>query len=212
MTNMNVPVQYRRAAEVALVLGLFLVPFGASTAQAKPEPKTTVVVGDILNKAQAGALPTSAALMLRQRNEYPRAKIDSLVIGLERLAFGAATPVARMSAAHALANAGAGENPLPGAFDRIVSVYRRSDEGLVRRAVISQMPIQYDKARAIRFLKGVAIAPADKQDFSQASAVAVETLSYMGSPGRIALAELRDSGGLVDPRARGFVDCFFRKR
>jgi len=212
MPTRSIASALREVTPLMLFGALLLFPLGSAAAQANREPRQTLRVREMLSLSEAGGTSSGAAAILQQRKKYPPAKIDSLVGGLERLAITAATPIARMSAAGALANAGAGEDPLPGAFDRIVAVYRRSGEDLVRRIILSNMSIQHDKERAIAFLKVVAGEPPDSQDFTSASLSAVSKLGSMGDPGLAALAQLRESGALRDGKARGYVEWYFRER
>ena len=143
---------------------------------------------------------------------YSRARIDSLLDGIERLVSTAKFPATRASAAFALGNAASAGKPVPGVFDRLVGLYSRSSDELVKRAVVWTMADQRERVRAIAFLKSVATEKPDQEDFTQASVSAVSTLSRMGAVGRSALLELRDAGAIHDPRASGFVNWYFRRK
>jgi hypothetical protein len=73
--------------------------------------------------------------------------VDSLIAGLERIVFTGPTEYIRMQAANALSAAGEGDHALPGAVDRVVAIYARSRDVLVREIILRNMMSQHDRPR-----------------------------------------------------------------
>lgn len=113
-----------------------------------------------------------------------------------------------MWAAQTLATAGEIQQPIPGAFDRLIGLYRKADDQYVRSIILNRIELQSDQIRAIAFLHDVALQNPRHQDVAQASLFAVTALSYMEARGRAALVALRESGQMTDPRAIGYVNWF----
>jgi hypothetical protein len=173
-------------------------------------------VSELLGHFEETAIRTGSGgpdpfFILRDWDKHPRSRIDSIVDGLEHILFNSTSENARMSAAVMLAAAGSSDRPLPGLLERVIADYRRTREPLAQSAIVSFMTGQRDRPRAIAFLKSVAIEAPDRQDFTQASLTAVSTLARMGEAGRAALIELRQTGAVRDPAAKGYIYWFLRQ-
>jgi hypothetical protein len=192
---------------IVLIATVCAPAFRPLVAQAPPKP--TVRVGSVREtldgfEQRGGPAP----YLLRVHDKYPRAKLDSLLAGLEHIVFTGRTEYLRMQAAGALTVAGEGDHALPDAVDRVVSIYRRSSDVLVREIILRNMMRQHDRPRAIAFLKTVALEEPSRDGVYGAPTSAVGTLRYMGTEGRSALVELRDSGRVHDPNARAAIQWF----
>lgn len=154
----------------------------------------------------------SASSIVREPEKYPRARVDSVIEGLERLALRSKSGMVRSEAAATLTMAGAANSPIPGVFERTLGVYHRSSDNLARGMIISFMYHQRDRARAISFLKSVAAQDSAHADYPEAPFRAAQTLSEMGPDGRSALAKLHRTGALRDSRTLGFADWYFRTK
>ena len=200
----------RRVADSAVFafLALLSTVAAGTSACAQLTKPPTLVVKQVVGPLEEGRPSPSAAVILMQREKYPPKQIESLVVELDRLTTTATSPMAQLSAAQALSNAGTGPTPVAGAFDRILSAYGRSDDALVRRAIVSLMSAQHDRARAIAFLREVAIKPSQAQDFEGSAKTAVEALARMEKDGRAELIALKSKDAISDPAASAYVNWF----
>ena len=196
----------------AVILASLSSAVGSSACAQAVNRTPTLAVEQVLEPIEQGRSSSGASVVLLQRGKYPARQIESLVVALDRLVTTAPTAIARVSAAQALASAAAGVGPVPGVFDRLIFAYRRTDESLVRRIVVTQMQNQHDRVRAIAFLKEIASKPTARQDFDGAARTAVETLSFMGDDGRTALYELHSRGAIADAAASAYANWFLSKK
>jgi len=146
---------------------------------------------------------------------YPRSQVDSVVDGLVFLAVNSESDHVRHVAARSLAKGASIKRPIPGIFDRMLDVYRRSpDNEIVHLAIINSMQGQRDRPRALAFLKAVSLTRGDPNpiDGTGDPVWAVEALSYMGPAGRAVLIELRDAKKLRNPAAAGYVRWFLEQK
>jgi hypothetical protein len=143
---------------------------------------------------------------------HGRAKVDSVLDGLEQLALTSTSELVRMRAAGNLAMAGASERPVPGALQRTTRVYQSSNDPRVRRQILGLMVFQKDRNGAIDVLKAVVIQARGEEDFPEAQSWAASALHWMGKEAAAALVELRDKGAIEDPVARGMVDYYYPGR
>jgi hypothetical protein len=146
---------------------------------------------------------------------YPRSQVDSVVDGLVFLALNSESDHVKHVAARSLADGASIQQPIPGIFDRMLDVYSRSpDNRIVHIAIISSMQGQRDRARALAFLKTVALTRGDPNpvDGTGDPMWAVETLSHMGPAGRAALIELRNGNKFRNPAAVGYVNWFLQQK
>jgi hypothetical protein len=141
---------------------------------------------------------------------YPRARVDSVIDGLERIALASGSQFVRGQAVAALSMAGSDDAPIPGVFERAINIYNRSDSHQVRGMIIGYMSHQRDRAKALSFLRSVAMEDPEQTD--DLPFLAVNTLSEMGNGGRVTLVELLDNELLRDPKSIGFVKWFLGRR
>jgi hypothetical protein len=200
----------------ACVLALFAASSIVAGAQGVvPPPRSTMSAGaqqlltSFENRAETG--PASLGTLLRRPELYNKKVIDSVVVGLEKLALTSSSPSVRSNAAWNLAVAGSAKMSDPGVLDRLTRVYQRSHDELVRRSILGRMYQQQNKKGAIQFLMKVASQAPDQLGYEEAALEAVSGLSYMGDEGRAALLELKNSGRLKDPSAIGFANWFLTK-
>ncbi len=145
---------------------------------------------------------------------YPQSQVDSVVDGLVFLAVNSESDHVRHMAAAALAQGASIQQPIPGIFDRMLDVFRRSpDNEIVHIAIIKSMQVQRDRPRAIAFLKAVSLTRGDPNpvDGSGDPVWAVETLSFMGPEGRAAIIELCHANQFRNHRADGYVSWFLQQ-
>jgi hypothetical protein len=159
--------------------------------------------------------PTATPDQIVNPKSYPRSQVDSVVDGLVFLALNSESDHVKQMAATSLAKGASIQRPIPGIFGRMLDVYSRSpDNHIVHIAIIHSMQGQRDRARALAFLKAVALTRGDPNpvDGSGDPVWAVETLSLMGATGRAALIELRDLNQFRNPGAAGYVRWFLQQK
>jgi len=139
---------------------------------------------------------------------YSRARADSVLDGLERIALTGSNISLSSSAAQELTLAGSVQHAPPHALDRAVRLYRQSKQKHVRNMILSFLPLQKDRARTIAFLKSVAVQGDQTADFERAPFRAAESLGQMGPAGRAALIDLRDAKLLRDGDTIAYVNWF----
>jgi hypothetical protein len=197
--------------KVAMTAAFLIVPTFLVAQPSGQQPQRSESAQEILAKLELDAVrngQSSVSWLVRHPEKYARQKLDSVLDGLEKLALTAESEFVRGSAAASLASAGTADNPLPNVLERIIAVYRRADDPLVRRMILGRMNIQKDRSRAIAFLRTVATESSANEDYEDASWEAVSMLNLMGSEGRAVLIDLRDKGALRTPKARGAVDYY----
>jgi hypothetical protein len=195
-------------ALVCLAVLLATAPADAQPSQTMSVKGARAILATVDDSVGGNGSALGLAALLSHPEKYSHATIDSLIDGVEQLALTSRSKFTRTTATVALANAAAADNPRPRTFDRLLALYHRTSDELVRRTVVHEMSYQRQQTQAIAFLKSVATASPKQQDFTQASVSAVSTLSRMGPVGRAALVELRDKNLLRDARAIGFVNWF----
>jgi hypothetical protein len=193
---------------------VWLVPMIAH-GQALSKPSTapkgaTEVLANFEKRAKSG--DGTVLQIILHPEEYPRARVDSVIDGLEKLALSVESELVRTEAAGALGMAGSAKKALPGVFNRELRVYRNSTSRTVRAMIVHHMWDQSERDRAIAFLKSIAVQDSDREDFSGAPFLASMSLSEMGADGRSALAELGEKRLLRDARTAGFVDWFLDRQ
>lgn len=202
---------YRVGAAVILLFGSVA---GSTVSAQVPEPfpkgkgAKEMLAGAQIAAERSGSAGYGLSQVLAHPDQYPAAVLDSIVNGVEWMALHLKDGRARMWAAQTLATAGEIQRPMPDAFDRLIGLYRKADDQYVRSMILNRMEAQSDQTRAIAFLRDVALQSPRNQDVAQASLFAVSALSHMGTRGRAALIELRNSGTMTDPSAIGFVNWF----
>jgi len=198
-----------------LTLALLILPLkagGQGTSRIAPPTKGAHEVLAIFEKNAQIGLSYAPPDIVRHPENYPRARVDSVIDGLERLALSADPQFVGSSAAAALTIAGAAESALPGIFGRVLSVYRRSSSAVVRGMILQCMYYENDRGRAIAFLKSVAAQDPANRDFDGAPFMAAMALREMAEDGRVALTDLRDKNLLRDPRTIGFVKWYLHTK
>lgn len=203
--------QSQRPLSFALLISVFLIGAVKSGAQGISElrvpPKgAKEVLAKFETVARTGRRSTPDEI--RHPEKYPRARVDSVLDDLERIALTADPQFIGSSAAASLTLAGSVDQALPGAMNRLLRVYRRSSHTAVRAMIVGFMSDQKDRVPAIAFLKSVASEDPANEDFDGASSMAAEGLSQMGIEGRRALIDLRSKNLLRNGRTLGFVNWF----
>lgn len=107
----------------------------------------------------------------------------------------------------------------PGIVERLVRIYRRSEDYTVRHLIIGRMIRQAERAQAVAFLTelarqprepgpppppGIAVVADDTRSPPQLDAVSA--LTHMGAEGRTALEQLHTQGTVQEPMARAQLD------
>lgn len=124
--------------------------------------------------------------------------------GLESLAIEGSQSV-RRAAISKLGQAGSvreGWPGVPGVIARLARVYDASDHPIEKNVIAGHMISLPDTAAAVDFLVSLAIQDEDSQDFPGAAERGVHLLSYLGQPGRVALARIHREGLVRSPAAR----------
>lgn len=181
-------------------------PSGHPTAKEKGADE---VLSVFQKRAKSGE--ASAPAQITYPDRYPRARVDSVINGLETLALTAESQDVRTQAAAALGLGASAQRGLAGMFDRELRVYRNSTSGLVRGVILHFMSDQTERERAILFLRSIATQGPEHQDFDGAPLIAATKLSEMGAEGRGVLADLHEKQLLRDGRTAGFVYWFLKK-
>lgn len=148
--------------------------------------------------------------IVRHPSLYPRTRVDSVVDGLERIALGSGSDLVKGEAVAALSMAGSDDSSIPGIFERTTKIFMRSDSHQVRGMIIGYMPNQRERAKALTFLRSVAMSDPEQTD--DLPFLAVDVLSGMGTAGRATIADLFDKNLVRDPRSIGFMKWFLSKK
>lgn len=180
-------------------------PLLAQKPACAPWPHTACSIAEVLEQfaldARSRGLEPSewgesvAMSILTQWGEIAPARTDSLLDGLERLALAGSNEYVRQSAASTILFS---VPERPGTAARLLRIYRRSPDPLVRSTIASASIRLRERALLIPLLKELATQDESNEDFTEASWVAVSVLLHMDEEGRQALRELHASG-----RARG---------
>jgi hypothetical protein len=169
-------------------------------------------IGDPTTDRNGSAVITR---MLARPEQYSSARIDSVLTALELLAVSSDHARTRSVAAVTLSTAGDQSlpNPLPGVADRLIRIYRRSEDPLVRSTLIG-LPLtrQADRSRVVNFLASIAVEPSleTRNHWGDNSARAVQNLALMGESGSRELRRLYQSGQVQSPEARRVLDVLAR--
>lgn len=126
---------------------------------------------------------------------FPKAAVDSVLTGLERIALTADNANARIAAATSLSALGDPrfKKAIPGSLIRSLRVYRQSRDPLVRSLILPRLAFYEDRPQVIAFLKNVAMQSPSEEDFPDAPAHAVGALTDMTEDGQAALKWLYES-------------------
>lgn len=191
----------------AIALGLIVPIVGAAQVALTPIGRTSA--SELLARFETHARTGAAGLpdIVKHPENYPATMVDSVIAGLETLAWSDKPDIVRGEATIALTVAGSDKRPIPGLFERVVRLYQNSHNDQVRVTVIRYIANGHDHARGIEFLKSTAMAQAPP-DFYYAPLLAAETLSFMGAEGRAILTALDAKGVIQDSRARDYVRYF----
>lgn len=133
---------------------------------------------------------------------YP-AEVERALDHLTELALGS-DRFTRQGAVGKIGQAGVtrdGWPGVPGVFDRLMEIYRRTEDTGSRRMIVNRTPYLGDTTRAVEFLRGLAVQAPGEEDFRGAARSGVYRLSYLGAQGRAALQELSEQGAVREPRA-----------
>jgi|GEM_PF-4889040 len=181
------------------------LPHGGATFQRKPITEVLALF-EQENLAEqpknlGGAMTIS--YVLSNTDGVPKATVDSVLSGLEEMSLNGATQRVRTAAASTLAFTGDTRraNPLPGALDRSLRIYRRSHDPLVRATLLPVLPFYAEKDRVAAFLKTVATQSQSEQDYPEAPAQAISALARMGERGQAALRDLLQRRSVRHPGA-----------
>jgi len=151
------------------------------------------------------------------------ARKDSLLDGLERLVMASSDQFVRRSAAGRIAFAGEGGsnwNAVPGVMRRLARIYRSTEHSEVRLTILSQVPLQADRAAAAALLRSIAREPDDANDgtgphgyfsYGDPRTEALSRLSEMGEEGRAVLQAMHRSGEVRSPQGRIWMEEFARR-
>lgn len=208
----------RQLVRCACLLALLLAarPAGASAQSMRaPAPRqlgTTPVATLLrqLDQGTRGQLPkynqsaTESAIeeIVEHRGRLPRARVDSVLTGLEQLARSDNEEV-RLSAIMLLAGFGRASStrqPLPGMYARLARVYETTRDAQLRAIIVEAIPRLAEREQALPFLIALANAPAAQRPFPGADIVAIRALSHTGDAGVSALRRLYERGELRDVR------------
>jgi hypothetical protein len=150
-----------------------------------------------------GLPPSGITHMLTSPESYSAARLDSLDVGLERLAVHAASQHVAVHAATHLASAGDTRGSArPGIVSRLERIHRTSSDPAARSIALQRMPFQADRGGALRAVVRTAESPTREQPYPGAARQAVELLREFGTPGQDALRTLLSAGRIHDPDAR----------
>jgi hypothetical protein len=179
----------------------------------------------------AHPLVPGVAAAQRETRSLPRpAPMTGILDSLEHVALTATDASARARAALTITDAGrlqvnvgptdtARRHPrYPGVVARLVTIYRKSADPVLRDLIVQWMPVLADRPHAIAFLAEVAsetpiprsggashVLPPGHGTASSRAHTAIYALTRMGAAGRAALARLDVSGSVRDPEARAYL-------
>lgn len=201
----------RIALQVAFVIIGIVMPT-ACVAQARPtivHSNAQEVLTQFQQQARTGI--TGVPDVLEHPENYPRARHDSVIAGLEKLAVNSDEERVRGQAAMILAEVATNKEEDPGLFERVARLYATSNSHLVRVSVVHYIVKGKDSTRGIEFLKSILTSPAPR-DFDVGPYLAAQELSFMGAEGRAVLTELNAKGAIIDSQARGYTQWFLTNR
>lgn len=140
--------------------------------------------------------------VLLYNREYPPEHVEYFLKKLEQFALTGSPQWLRGECVYKLTTPGSkrGVYPIPGTFVRLERIYGRSDDPLVKMAVVGSMGTLIETQEASAFLER--IATKDSQDFPDASGHALTSLYIMGDVGLAVLRRLHDTGAVRNPKAR----------
>src|SRR5689334_9445194 len=105
---------------------------------------------------------------VRYPERYSEARVDSVLTGLEQVARNSSSGFVTATAVSAIMHAGSADRTTPRIFEREIQFYRNTDKLVVRGTILSRMPEQKDRARAIAFLRSVTIQSGSQRDYENA--------------------------------------------
>lgn len=179
-----------------------------------PSPRTTAeLLRGFENPARTpgGGNPRAQAVsILLHRERTSPDTIRAILAGLERIALTAQDPEARMRAMQTLAIPGfrTDPHPMPGIADRLVRLYRLSDDPNMRATLIEYLGRLNEGDRVVDFLRSL-LVQADS-DVPSSPVHAYGALRQIGPRGIAVLREAYRAGTVRDPSARALLDAFAR--
>ncbi len=134
--------------------------------------------------------------------DYADADIESLQAGLEHLALTGQPQRLRAESVQLLALPGSNRvaHPVSQTYSRLIRIYQRSQDPLVRMMVINAMGDLSAQSRAAAFLEGVAAR--DPLRYVTEPDAAIESLLRIGEEGAAVLKRLHETGAVQHPEAR----------
>jgi hypothetical protein len=144
--------------------------------------------------------------MLLYNTDYPKARVEALLRGLERLALDGTTERVRVHAAELLLTSGSrhSPDPIPGSFARIERVFQHSKDSRVQLGLVNGMRVLTERKEAALLLEQFAT-----QD-SYLAPVALSSLLNMGDEGTAVLKRLHEGKAVRNPHARGDLEAIAR--
>jgi hypothetical protein len=144
--------------------------------------------------------------MLLYNRDYPQARVEALLRGLERLALDGTSERVRAHAAGLLLTSGSrhSPDPIPGSFARIERVFRHSKDSHVQGLLVNGMSVLPERKEAARLLEQVAA-----QD-SYLAQIALSSLLNMSNEGTAVLKRLHEGKAVRNPHARGDLEAIAR--
>ena len=170
-----------------------------------------------LPKYNQSAAESAIEEIVENRGRLPRARVDSVLSGLEQLARSDNEEV-RLSAIMLLAGFGRASStrqPLPGMYARLARVYETTRDAQLRAIIVEAIPRLAEREQALPFLTALANAPAARPPFPGADIAAIRALSHTGDAGMSALRRLYEQGELREVRdveTRVLLDNLARTR
>jgi hypothetical protein len=155
-------------------------------------------------KGPTSGVGRDVAYVVTHPETYPARDLTVFVKGLEHLALNGTSSRLRASALMGLALLGSRRksHPVSGITDRLERIYRQTKDPTVRGMVVVAMSDVVERAKALRFLEGIAVQHPEKSDFAGAASRALGSLVAMDDEGRAMLKRLYESGGVRDPGAK----------
>lgn len=207
------------AAATALTLvvlsGTACAPLTAQELAAAPGQQATRSPEELLvrfaeeeRSGVAGQASEDIFRIFRDPVKYPRATVEALLNGLERLALTSNHPYVRTAAAATISMAGwsTSKSPLSGIVARQVRIYQRTSDPMVRSAVVSSLTGAAETKSASAFLRTIALQSSRRGDFPNAPISAIRALTRLGEDGPATLRELHQNGQVRDREALGFLE------
>jgi hypothetical protein len=193
-----------------LSLTIWSAPVAAQAQRQVSRSPEELIAGLIDDQKEVGGAPSGALLdltaVLLGRSDYPSAKVEAVLNGLEHLALAADSPQLRAAAAWDLTVPGSRDavHARPNSIARLDRVYRKSKDNGVRASIVSGLARSGEGPQALAMLETIALK--DQPDYPGSALSALTSMKAHKDQGNAALKRLHEARAVRDPEARRWLD------